>query len=126
MEVTGLTVNEKLNVSRKELRRFRATLHQIERDGPTGKTWGNSPDVIAAIKGYANFVAMVDAEKGAKFQAQVHRIIEKYGSGQHEYIRRQRWQEPTSTQVSVDQSPQPVESTPKSDKPKSDKWWKFW
>ncbi|MDP6443161.1 MAG: reverse transcriptase domain-containing protein, partial [Pirellulaceae bacterium] len=58
-EVTGLTVNERVAVSRKDLRRFRAVLHQVEREGPAGKHWGGGDDVIASIEGYANFVAMV-------------------------------------------------------------------
>jgi retron-type reverse transcriptase len=77
-EVTGVVVNERLNISKKELKRFRATLYQIEKDGPEGKHWGNSSDVMASIQGFANFVAMVNPEKGAEFQEQVQRIKEKY------------------------------------------------
>ena len=53
-------------------------LHQAETKGLEGLIWGNSPDLIAALKGYANFVFMVDKEKGFIFQSQVKRIIEKY------------------------------------------------
>tara|TARA_B100001989_G_C24548689_1_gene472694 strand:- start:3018 stop:4427 length:1410 start_codon:yes stop_codon:yes gene_type:complete len=74
-EVTGIVVNEKLSVSRKTLRRFRATLFQIEKDGPEGKTWGNGGDLFASIQGYANFVHMVDPEKGRAFLQRVQRII---------------------------------------------------
>src|SRR5919202_5878690 len=81
-EVTGVVVNSQLNVSKKELKRFRATLFQIEKDGPEGKHWGNSSDVMASIQGFANFVAMVNPEKGAQFQEQVQRIKEKYGRRQ--------------------------------------------
>ena len=77
-EVTGVVVNDQLNVPKKELKRFRATLYQIEKDGPEGKHWGNSSDVMASIQGFANFVAMVNPEKGAQFQEQVQRIKEKY------------------------------------------------
>jgi retron-type reverse transcriptase len=73
-EVTGIVVNEQLSISKKELKRFRATLFQIEKDGPEGKRWGNSEDVIASIQGFANFVAMVNPEKGAEFLEQVNRI----------------------------------------------------
>jgi len=78
-EVTGVVVNERPNISKKELKRFRATLYQIEKDGLEGKHWGNSSDVMASIQGFANFVAMVNPEKGAEFQEQVQRIKEKYG-----------------------------------------------
>ena len=77
-EVTGVVVNERPTIAKKELKRFRATLYQIEKDGLEGKRWGNSHDVIASIQGYANFVAMVNPEKGAEFQEQVQRIKERY------------------------------------------------
>ena len=77
-EVTGVVVNAKPNVSNKTLKRFRATLYQIEKDGLEGKHWGNSPDIIAAIQGFANFVAMLNPQKGADFQQQVQRIKQKY------------------------------------------------
>ncbi|MBO3459166.1 reverse transcriptase domain-containing protein [Aetokthonos hydrillicola Thurmond2011] len=73
-EVTGVVVNDKPNVSKKTLKQFRATLYQIEKDGLEGKSWGNSHDIIAAITGFANFVAMVNPQKGAEFQQQVKRI----------------------------------------------------
>ncbi|CBN57253.1 MULTISPECIES: reverse transcriptase family protein [Kamptonema] len=76
-EVTGIVVNDRPSISKKELKRFRATLYQIEKDGPEGKHWGNSSDVIASIQGFANFVAMVDPEKGREFQKQVKQIKEK-------------------------------------------------
>lgn len=63
-EVTGIVVNEKPSVCRDTLRRFRAVLFQVEKDGPTGKSWNGSADVIAALDGYARFIRMVDPEKG--------------------------------------------------------------
>lgn len=75
-EVTGIVVNDKLSLDRKTLKRFRATLHQIETKGIDHVSWGNSSDIMAAIQGYANFVAMVNPEKGEKFLAQVQRIKE--------------------------------------------------
>lgn len=77
-EVTGIVVNTHPNICKETLKRFRATLYQIEKDGIEGKRWGNSTDVIAAIAGFANFVAMVNPEKGAKLQQQVRLIREKY------------------------------------------------
>ena len=77
-EVTGVVVNSHPNISKRELKRFRATLYQIEKDGSKGKHWGNSSNVMAAIQGFANFVAMVNPEKGAEFQEQVRRIKDKY------------------------------------------------
>ena len=131
LEVTGLTVNEKVNVSRKELRNFRATLHQIEKEGPVGKKWGQSPDVIAAISGFANFVAMVNPEKGQKLQAQVMRIIDKHGSQQMEYLQRKRWAEPVMASLAnTSPSSAAEDKAPASPgdpaKPKKKDWWKLW
>ena len=78
IEVTGIVVNERLNISKKTLKRFRATLYQILKDGPEGKRWGNSSNVMAAIQGFANFVAMVNPEKGNEFLERVREIKEKY------------------------------------------------
>lgn len=79
-EVTGVVVNTHLNISKETLKRFRATLFQIEKDGLEGKRWGNSSDLMAAIQGFANYVAMVNPEKGAKLQQQVRLIKDKYSS----------------------------------------------
>lgn len=77
-EVTGIVVNDKLNISKKILKNFRATLYQIEKDGLEGKKWGNSSNILAAITGFANFVTMVNPEKGLEFQKQVRKIKKKY------------------------------------------------
>jgi RNA-directed DNA polymerase len=77
-EVTGVVVNDKPNVDKKTLKRFRATLFQIEKDGLEGKQWGHSDDLIASIQGFANFVAMINPVQGAEFQEKVQRIRVKY------------------------------------------------
>lgn len=77
-EVTGIVVNEKPNVSRKKLKQFRALLYQIEKDGLEGKSWGSSNKLLDSIKGYANYVSMVNPDKGEKFKKQISNIIEKY------------------------------------------------
>ncbi|MDJ0680158.1 MAG: reverse transcriptase domain-containing protein [Xenococcaceae cyanobacterium MO_167.B52] len=76
-EVTGIVVNEKLNIDRKTLKRFRATLHQIETKGINHVSWGHGEDTLASIQGFANFVNMVNPEKGAKFMAQIQQISNK-------------------------------------------------
>ena len=78
-EVTGLVVNEQPSLARGTLRRFRATLFQIEKDGLHGKRWGQSRDVLASIRGFANYVRMIDAKRGAVLMAQVERICARYG-----------------------------------------------
>lgn len=77
-EVTGVVVNEKPGVVRADLRRFRALLYQIEKDGPAGKTWGAGGDVLTAALGYASYVAMVDPAKGAVLRERVLALKAKY------------------------------------------------
>ena len=77
-EVTGVVVNDKPGVVRAELRRFRALLFQIEKDGPAGKRWGAGGDVLTAALGFASYVAMVDPVKGAALRAQVLALRAKY------------------------------------------------
>jgi RNA-directed DNA polymerase len=79
-EVTGIVVNQKLNVDRTTLKKFRATLHHIEKDGLAGKTWGKSGNLIAEIEGFANYVMMVNPVKGEPLVTQVKQIKKKYGS----------------------------------------------
>ncbi|MEP6924531.1 MAG: reverse transcriptase family protein [Pyrinomonadaceae bacterium] len=114
-EVTGIVVNDKLSINRKTLKNFRAVLHQVERDGIAGKRWGNSPDLIAALDGYANFVLMVDKKKGAEFKNQVRRIVEKYDYQKPVFI-------PKSNSKNIETSELPET---RSDEPPK-KWWKLW
>lgn len=90
-EVTGLVVNDGVSVNREILRRFRTTLFQIDKDGPAGKRWGQSPDVMASIEGFANFVAMVDKTKGSAFQSQVRALHTKFDYKQVRESQRQRF-----------------------------------
>ena len=78
-EVTGVVVNSKPGVARDALHRFRATLFQIEKDGPAGKRWGACKNVLASIRGFASYVRMVDAERGTPLLARVDAICAKYG-----------------------------------------------
>lgn len=80
-EVTGLVVNDGLAVPRATLRRFRALLFRIEASGPEGQRWGQGPHVLASAMGFANFVSMVQPDKGAAFKKQVQALIERHGGG---------------------------------------------
>ncbi|AFC23758.1 RNA-directed DNA polymerase [Saprospira grandis str. Lewin] len=75
-EVTGLTVNEQVAVDRKTLKKFRACLHTIETKGYQAAEWGQG-FILASIKGFANYVRMVQAEKGQALCEQVDRILAK-------------------------------------------------
>ena len=97
-EVTGIVVNEKLGIERKKVDKFKAVLHQIEKNGTKGKTWGDSPNLLAGIHGYRHFLNMVDANRYKDLIDQAGYILRKHG-----YYRKSK---PTQT----------------TDKP----WWKFW
>lgn len=75
-EVTGIVVNKKMNVSRDVLKRFRAVLHQIETRGTAGVTWGNG-NVLQTIQGFANYVKMVNPEKGAPLVEKVKTLLQR-------------------------------------------------
>lgn len=79
-EVTGIVVNDKVNVDRKTLKKFRALLYQIEKDGPKGKSWGSSGgSVLGSALGFANYVLMVNPEKGRPLQKRVKVLCERHG-----------------------------------------------
>ncbi len=116
-EVTGIVVNEKLSIDRKELKRFRAVLFQVEKDGPDGKHWSKSPDVIASLKGFANYLQMVDPEKAAGYQKRVHALMDKYGLQPSQFT----YRKPVAPAL-----PQ-VETSVEESKPKPEKKrWKLW
>jgi RNA-directed DNA polymerase len=75
-EVTGIVVNDKTSINAKDLDRFRSLLFQIEKDGIEGKYWNGTPNLLASIKGYANFVSMVNPEKGKPLLERVNKILE--------------------------------------------------
>ncbi|MEJ2691951.1 MAG: reverse transcriptase family protein [Candidatus Thiodiazotropha sp.] len=87
-EVTGIVVNEKPSLDRKTLRRFRALLHRMERQGPEGCHWGNSPNVLRSAAGYAHFVAMVDTRKGQAYLQQIARIARRFPQSSEPFTRR--------------------------------------
>ncbi len=120
-EVTGIVVNEKASLDRQKIRRFRALLHQIEHEGPEGKSWGSSKNLRASLLGYANYISMVDAEKGEKYKAKVTRILEKWGDKMPKAQRR------FPTKIEKQQlleAPFLQNENPVSDDKKQ--WWKFW
>ncbi|WP_442265517.1 reverse transcriptase family protein [Tenacibaculum sp. ZS6-P6] len=77
-EVTGIVVNEKININKKSLKRFRALLFQIENEGLEGKTWNGGANVLAEIDGFANYIYQVDKLKGEVYKERVKNILNKY------------------------------------------------
>jgi len=134
-EVTGLVVNDRLSVRRDLLRKFRAVLFQVEKDGPAGRQWGNSPFIMRSLLGFANFVAMVDVQKGKPLQQRVGALVEKHGLG-NVPSSRQRWQDPvTATLVDSPQQPPagtqptgppPAGSSDNDNDGDNKPWWRIW
>lgn len=124
-EVTGLTVNSRLAVDRKERRRFRALLFQIDKDGPAGKTWKgrkgeDGAKFWACLVGWAQFYRMVQKDDAAPMVAKVAELMQRHGGklpGRKIYA--------TKNPVAP-----PVPVTPPSEAPPAEKpWWqklKFW
>ncbi len=115
-EVTGIVVNEKATISRRTLRRFRAVLFQLEQDGPEGIKWGQSDDPIAAVEGFANYVAMVNPDKGILLQARAAALVERYG--------RKTAFRPKQTTANPPEEAGTSEPEPDGSKKKN--WWKIW
>jgi len=67
--VTGLVVNDKVNVPRKKLRNFRAELHQKKLNGA-------SINDVHRMKGYTAFVSSVNPEKGEKFKIDIEEMTQ--------------------------------------------------
>ncbi len=97
------------------MRRFRATLFQIEKDGPEGKRWGQSADVIAAVHGYAAFVCMVDPARGKALRKRTAALVKKHGT--------KPTPPPTTGGSGGAATPAAEADAPKKKKKK--KWWKL-
>lgn len=76
-EVTGLVVNDNVGIDRRMMRRFRALVFQLEKDGLDGKEWlgKRGKPMLAAMKGYADFINMVYPEKSARLQERVRTLL---------------------------------------------------
>jgi hypothetical protein len=115
--VTGLVVNRRLGVSRRLVKRWRAVVHQVRRDGPAGKAFGPSSDVLASLVGFAAFVHMVEPEKGAAMLATARELAALHG-----------WSPPRRPEP----APAPAAAPPPAPEPappdgeERPKWYEFW
>ncbi len=64
--VTGIVVNERMNVSRRDLRKFRSFLHHYEQEGAAAMTKKLRKDATQYAKGYWAFINMVNPERAEK------------------------------------------------------------
>lgn len=113
-EVTGIVVNEKPSIERKKLKKFRATLYQVEKNGIEGRNWNYSPNFLASIKGYANFINQVDPVKGKIYTDRVNKIL-----AAHQFKHEIKFK--PKAQLAKEQAAN--EAAKMSGKKP---WWKFW
>lgn len=121
-KVTGIVVNEKLNIDRNRLRQFRALLHNIEMNGWKDQKWGRANNLIHAIEGYIHFIQMVNPDKGAKFKEQLAKILEKHGYpeiDESRFYSKVKSQEPEKVEPVA--KAEPVQ--PKPEQPNGKDWW---
>jgi RNA-directed DNA polymerase len=74
-QVTGIVVNERLNLRRRDLDVLRAILTNCVRDGPAKQNRAQHPDVRAWLQGRVAWVAAVHPERGARLRAVFERIV---------------------------------------------------
>ncbi|MCC6131745.1 MAG: RNA-directed DNA polymerase [Acidobacteria bacterium] len=75
-EVTGVTVNDKVGVSRREVRELRAILCNAARLGLATQNREAHPDFAGYLRGRVAYVAMVDPSKKSKLEAALARALE--------------------------------------------------
>jgi RNA-directed DNA polymerase len=73
--VTGVVVNEKLAIPRRERRRFRAILANVKKNGLEAEARGRE-DFADYLRGYAAYVHMVAPELGARWLSEVARLTQ--------------------------------------------------
>lgn len=110
--VTGVVVNEKLNIPRDDMRRFRALLHNILQNGWKDQKWRGTDNLYLSVKGYISFVKMVNAERGLQFEEQLGAIVNKYGIPE---VKRSITEKPKA------QAPKAEQTEPKSSVPNDEK-----
>jgi RNA-directed DNA polymerase len=132
-EVTGVVVNDKASVPRDVLKRFRAVLYQVHKDGPKGKRWGNREGdaVLASLVGFASYVAMVDPEKGKPLLATSREVALRHGwQPAKPPVRRAAPGASSGGPVAphaepVGGPPSPEAPAPGATEPKKKKWWQI-
>lgn len=76
--VTGIVVNQKLNINRREWKKFRALLHNVEKNGLAAENRDGHSRFWEYIKGYASYVRMVRPDLEEKLVKQLRAIAIKH------------------------------------------------
>ncbi|XZF13325.1 reverse transcriptase family protein [Chitinophagaceae bacterium MMS25-I14] len=118
-KVTGIVVNEKLNIERDKLRKFRALLHNIETHGWKDQQWGKAKHLINAVEGYIHYVQMVNPQKGKTFRQQLEQIVTKHG---YPVVEQPAMSQPPATPPPVAEIPE-MSRPEKPAPPVQTDWW---
>jgi hypothetical protein len=73
--VTGVVVNEKVSAPREERRRLRAILHRARFEGLARQNRAGHPDFTAHVRGHVAYVAMVNADQGARLRVKLEALL---------------------------------------------------
>ena len=73
--VTGVVVNEKTNVSRRDFDRLKAILHNCVKHGPASQNRENVPDFREHLRGRIAHVTHIGPERGRKLMRMFERIV---------------------------------------------------
>ncbi|QDV38457.1 reverse transcriptase family protein [Tautonia plasticadhaerens] len=79
-EVTGVTVNDRPNVSRRELRTLRAILHNAARLGLESQNREDHPDFASHLRGRVEFACMVDPSRAGTYRDALSRALQGPGA----------------------------------------------
>ena len=70
-QITGVIVNDKPGLDRREVRRLRAVLHRAKREGLAAQNRENHPKYAAHLRGKLAYLAMIDPAKGKAMLAEL-------------------------------------------------------
>ena len=82
--ITGLVVNERPNVSRREYEQLKAILHNAARFGPDSQNCARHQNFKAHLEGRVSYVAMINPGRGEKLRAVLAKIRWDPESGEPE------------------------------------------
>lgn len=74
-EVTGVTVNERATVGRKEYRQLRAILHNAARHGLASQNRNDHPAFGEYLRGRVAFIQMIDPQKAEKLRGDLEKAL---------------------------------------------------
>ena len=74
-EVTGVTVNDKLAMSRADKRRLRATLHNADKHGLASQNKNGHPDFRGYLRGMVAWLSMLEPDRASEWNALLGRAL---------------------------------------------------